>query len=382
MSVLSRVLLFLLAMAAWGAEPAPLLVLLGPAAEPWKAVAAQRGWELVALGDAPADDLTAKRVAEAVTEAAKGREIDTGRTYVAGLGASAAAAFYVVSRRPDLWTAAFAAGDDIEPAVETNRLFGANAQLIPILWLVSPQARDAAQAVRVKLLAKGFDVDLRTATTTVDQAFDWLGGHKRFPYPPKIDCETGSPVFARCYWLEIAKFDVGARNDVLLSSRVPPGPGAYLALGPFGYDKSAPGPGVLVGWLPPNYSGPLQLGDRILSVGGTSLADAHAYIRLMAGQRDERGIGVVIERGKKRERLETRIALAQRGENFTGRVQAEYLMDAHELLLITRGVAGLRLDLPSFWVPCTINWNGNDAGSASSAGCWLLSAGFPAQQCR
>jgi hypothetical protein len=382
MRILSRVLPVLLAGAAWGAEPAPLLVLLGPAAEPWQAVAAQRGWDLVALGEAAPTDLTVQRIADAVAQAAKGRVIDPDRTYVAGLGASAAAAFYAVSRRPDLWTGALAAGDDIDPAIETNRLFGTNAQLIPILWLVSPQAQDAAQAVLVKLRAKGFDVELRTATTTVEQAFDWLAGHKRFPYPPKIDCETGAPAFARCYWLEITKFDPAARNDVLLSSRVPPGPGAYLAFGPFGYDKNADGPGVLVGWLPPNYSGPLELGDRILSVGGTSLADAHAYIRYMAGQRDERGIGVIIERGKKRERLETRIALAQRGESFTGRVKAEYLQDAHELLVITRGVAGLRLDLPSFWVPCTINWNGNDAGSASAAGCWLLSAGFPAEPCR
>ena len=371
----------LVAAVSWGAEPAQLLVLLGSAPEAWTAVAAQRGWELAPLGEAQAGDDAVRRIAGAVAEAGKRRAIDPARTYIAGLGPSAAAAFYAVSRRPDLWTAALAAGDNIEPAIETNRLFGANAHLIPMLWLVSPQGQDELQTVRVKLTAKGFDLELRATPMTVEQAFDWLAGHQRYPYPPKIDCETGSPEFARCYWLEITRFDAAARNDVLLSSRIAPGPGAHLAFGPFGFDADAPGPGVVVGWLPPNYSGPLQLADRIVSVGGTAIQDGHAYVQFMAGQKDERGLGVVVERAKKRVRLETRIALAKRGEGFTAHARAEFLMDTREMLVITRGATEFRLDLPPFWVPCAINWNGNDAGRAGSEGCWLVSSGAAARKC-
>jgi dienelactone hydrolase len=373
--------LFLLAAVAFGAEPAPLVVLVGPAPETWAAVAAQRGWELAAVGEMPAGDAAVRQIAGAVEEAGKRRAIDPARIYIAGLGSSAAAAFYAVSRRPDLWTAALAAGGGVEPAIETNRLFGANAHLIPILWLMSPQDDAELGPARAKLAAKGFDIELRTAPASVDQAFDWLAGHTRFPYPPKIDCETGSPEFRRCYWLELTGFDATARNDVLPLSRVPPGPGAHLEFGPFGFDVSAPGPGVPVAWLPPNYAGPLHLSDRIVSVGGTPIKDAREYVRFMAGQRNERALGVVVERDKHRQRLETRIALAKRGENSTARVQAEYLMDTHEVLVITRGANEFRLDLPSFWVPCAVNWNGNNAGRADSAGCWVVASGAPARKC-
>jgi hypothetical protein len=56
-------------------------------------------------------------------------------------------------------------------------------------------------------------------------------------------------------------------------------------------------------------------------------------------------------------------------------------MDTHEVLIITRGASEFRLDLPSFWVPCAVNWNGNDAGRADTAGCWVVAAGAPARKC-
>jgi hypothetical protein len=89
----------------------------------------------------------------------------------------------------------------------------------------------------------------------------------------------------------------------------------------------------------------------------------------------------MVERGKQRVRLETRIALAKREENLTARVQLEFLSDTREMLVITRGAGALRLTLPDYWTPCPINWNGNDAGKALSGGCWLLTPGVPARKC-
>jgi hypothetical protein len=182
----------------------------------------------------------------------------------------------------------------------------------------------------------------------------------------------------RCYWIRIARFDAGQRNDVLLSTRVRPGSGASLALGGFGYRPSAPGPGVLVEWLPERYKGPLKLQDRIVSLAGQAVADAAAYASLLEGMTEEKGVAVLVQRGKERLRLETKIVLPKREEALTARVQAEYFPDEKDVLVITRGVGELRLDLPKYWLPAHLNWNGADMGSADEPGCWLLSAGTPA----
>src|SRR2546426_12676044 len=89
--------------------------------------------------------------------------------------------------------------------------------------------------------------------------------------------QTCALPISRCYWIEMTKFDPKQRNDVLKSTRVAPGSGASLALGPFGYDPLAEGAGVLVGWLPANYHGPLKLNDRIVSVAGKELRDGRDY---------------------------------------------------------------------------------------------------------
>ncbi|HEY1204273.1 MAG TPA: hypothetical protein VGF05_06230 [Bryobacteraceae bacterium] len=379
----ARVLAALAALAATAAaEPAPLLVFLGPGQEPFAAEAAARGWEFVAIPEALPGDAAVRQIEAAVAQAAARRAIDSTRTYLAGRGATTPAVFYAVSRRPDLWAAAVAAGGSVEPAIETNRLFGAGAQLVAILWAVPPEDRTQAAATRAKLVAKGFDIELAAKPVGIPSALDWLAAHKSDPYPASVDCETGSAEFARCYWLQIAQFDPAARNDVLAQSRLKPGPGAYLALGGFGYNLDDPGPGVLVSFLPPNYVGPLKFDDRIVSVGGTPIKDARDYVAFMAGQTEERALGVVVARGKDRPRLESRIALAKREENVTARVRAEFLMDAHQLLLITRGVAAVRFDLPSYWAPCAINWNGVEAGNADSSGCWSVTVGGVAERCQ
>jgi dienelactone hydrolase len=367
---------------ALAAEPAPLLVVLGPAPDAFRAAAAARGWEFAAVSEAPPGDATVRQIEAAVAEAASRRAIDSTRTYLVGVGASTAAVFYTVSRRPDLWAAAVASGSVVAPAIETNRLFGAGAQLIPVLWVVPAQDQAQAEADRARLAAKGFDIELSAKPVSLPNALDWLAAHKSDPYPASADCETGSAAFARCYWLQIVKFDAAARNDVLPQSRVKPGPGAYLALGGYAYKLDDPGPGILVIALAPNYVGPLKLNDRIVSVGGTAIKDARDFAAFLAAQTEERGLGVVVMRAKDRLRLESRIALAKREENITARVRGEFLMDGHQLLLITRGVGALKVDLPSYWTPCTINWNGTQAGSAASGGCWMVTLGGTAERCQ
>ena len=191
-------------------------------------------------------------------------------------------------------------------------------------------------------------------------------------HPSKADCETGNLAFGRCYWIRIARFNAGQRNDVLSSTRVRPGSGASLALGGFGYRASAPGPGVLIEWLPEGYKGPLKLQDRIVSLAGRTVENAAAYLSLMEGMTEEKGVAVLVQRGKERVRLETKVVLPKREEVLTARVQAEYFSDGKEVLIITRGVGELRLDLPEYWLPARLNWNGNDMGAADKPGCWVL----------
>ena len=369
-------LLLFAAALACAAEPAPLVVLLGSGAEGWKAEAAARGWETESIPEPVPNDAGVRAIEAALAAARKRRDIDADRTYVAGQDLAGAAVFYAVSRRPDLWAAALSAAGNPGAAIDTNRLFGANASLVPILWTGTPNPE-----FKKKLTAAGFELETREGDVSLRQAFDWLAAHKREPFPPKIDCETGNLNFARCYWASIEKFDGAQRNDVLLSSRVLPGSGAYLALGGFGFNVDAPGPGVLVSWLAPNYSGPLKLEDRIVAVGGKPVADARAYVDFMAAQKDERPLGVMLERGKQRIRLESRVALAKREETGTARFQLEFLSDAREIQIITRGVGALRLTLPEYWTPAPVNWNGSDLGKAEAAGCYLLAPGAPARKC-
>jgi hypothetical protein len=154
---------------------------------------------------------------------------------------------------------------------------------------------------------------------------------------------------------------------------VPPGSGASLGLGPFGFNPGAPGPGVLVGYLPPDYKGKLKLEDRIVSVGGRAIRDARDYMEMMDQVTEEKTVAIVVQRGKERIRVETRIALPQREELLTARLQAEFILDGRVLQVITRNIAALKLRIPEAWVPSTVNWNGNEAGPVPAAGCWLLS---------
>lgn len=205
------------------------------------------------------------------------------------------------------------------------------------------------------------------------EIFDWLATHQRDPFPTTADCETGSLVFTRCYWVEITKFDPAESNDVLDSTRVAPlASGAALALGPFGFNPADPGPGVLVASLPEKYSGPLKLNDRIIALGGKQLKDGAEYAQILYQAVEEKPVVVMVARGKEHIRLETRIVVSPRAEPLTARVRAQYLPDLQEVEVVSRAITQMKVTLPESWLPVKINWNGTELANASAAGCWLL----------
>ena len=78
-------------------------------------------------------------------EAEKRLPVDTSRVYLAGQGDAASALFYVVTRIPDLWAAAVAAGGSPRAAIDSNRLFAANTTNLPVLWLFANKGRGVAR---------------------------------------------------------------------------------------------------------------------------------------------------------------------------------------------------------------------------------------------
>lgn len=363
-------------------QAAPLLVFLPGAPGQWLPPAGLRGWALVVVENAPTGDAGVKAIEAAIEQAKNKQPVDPRRVYLAGRDESAALVFYAVSRRPDLWAAAAAISGDPTAAIETNRLFSANAQLVPFLWVTEPQEREALAAVRARLSSVRFPVEHRPPSEVgYDQLFAWFAEHTRDEFPEKVDCETGSAEFARCYWAAITKFDPARRNDVLEATRVPPGSGARLAAGGFVLAADAPGPGARVASLAPDYKGPLKIDDRIVAIAGKEILDARQYAQLLIEWTEAKTVGIMVQRGKERMRLETAIVLAAREEKATARVQAQFLPDTRELLVITRGVAELRVNLPPYWTPCPINWNGDDMGTVAEGGCWILAAGVKARKC-
>jgi hypothetical protein len=306
----------------------------------------------------------------AVLEATKNGSVDPARIYMMGRAGSAAAVFYAVSRVPDLWAAAVALGGSPQPAIDSDRLFTANFTNVPVLWL---SAGPQDQALAGKLKAAGMNLEWRGGEAfEVESILDWLVGHTRAEYPGAIDCETNSPTFARCYWIRMTRFDAAERNDVLPSSRLQAASSAALDLGGFGYKPDDSGPGILVASLPEKYSGLLKMGDRIVALDGKDLADARRYADLMAQIKDERAAVVLVQRGKDRIRIETRIALPKRAPVVTARVQANYLPEDHEVQIVSRAVTEMRVTVPRQWVPAVLNWNGVPLEKLESPGCRLL----------
>jgi hypothetical protein len=306
---------------------APLLVTLD-AWEGWKPATAERGWQWMTFEQDACND-TAVKALEA--QIAQRPDVDRSRVYLLGRGDSAACAFYAVSRLPDLWTAAVAVGGDPARAIETNRLFAANLSMVPMLWVVKPDS------MRRKIPG----VEEREQATIKD-ALDFFASKQRDQWPLKIDYETGSTKFLRCFWLEITKVDVTKRNDAVPISRISPGTGARLAPGSFKPD------------------------DKILAINGKDPKE------FLEEARQEKDVAVMVQRGKDRVRVAAKVVIPVREEGLTVRIQAEVQPESKEILLLSRGITGLKLNLPERWAPATANWNGQGSVKMETPGCYLL----------
>ncbi len=360
--------------AARSPSQAPAIALVDAADAPqWEALAKSAGWRVITPGPAENPDARALAVAEAVRKAEAAGGIDPDRVYLAGRGGAAALVFYTVSRVPDLWAAAIAIEGSPQPAIDTGRLFGANFQHVPVLW-VGNRAGD--QALAARLDDAGIHVEWRAADQSLTDAalLAWMGARSREPFPARIDCETNSPAFAGCYWIRMTKFDAGERNDVLPSTRIAAAPSAALDLGGFGFHPTDPGPGVLVSMLPPKYSGPLKVGDRILELEGRPIGDARQYIQAMAKYTEEKPVVVTVERGRERMRVETRVLLPRREPLVTARVQAEYLPSEKQVQIVSRTVTEMRVTVPPAWAQgAQLFWNGLMLDKLEGPGCLVLS---------
>jgi predicted esterase len=359
------------------APKSPLLVLLGGDSKVWQAACQERGWQLLEPRSTGADsagksaDQRVKALASEVEEAEKRLPVDPNRVYLAAQGGSVSTLFYVAARLPDLWAAAVAAGGSPRAAIDSNRLFAANTTSLPVLWLFSNKDEEP---LGKKLQSAGFNLEWRElATAKPAEIFEWLGGHQRDPFPTTADCETGSPLFTHCYWVEVTRFDPAESNDVLDSTRVPPlGSGAVLGVGPFGYNPAESGPGVLVASLPEKYAGPLKINDRIVELGGKQVKNAAEFAQILYRTFEEKPVVAMVERGKEHLRLDTKIEMAPRAEPVTARVRAQYLPDLQEVEVVSRAITQMKLTLPEAWLPVKINWNGTEVANATAAGCWLL----------
>ena len=330
------------------------------------------GWRVIAAPD-DADANIDKRVQALslqVEEAVKAGTADPSRVYLAGRGDTAYMVFYAISRVPDRWAAGIALGGSAKMAIDTNRIFTANFGNTPVLW-ASTGTSDGDLAIQLK--DDGMNIEWRTANgLTNREVLEWLASHVRAEFPLTVDCETNSPTFASCYWVQLTKFDAAERNDVLPMTLVPGDAGSALDLGGFGYRGNDPGPGVGVAFVPEKYNGPLKVGDRLVSLDGKPIENAKQLRQTLEKTEATRYAVVMVQRGKDRIRVETRIVVPRREPVVTARVQGEYHPDAHQVVLISRSVTEMRVTIPQEWIPADLAWNGLTLQNVKTAGCYAL----------
>jgi predicted esterase len=338
----------------------------------WRVWTRELGWQVIAPPGTAAPDIDSRvrALAAAIESAIQSGSVDPARVYIAGRGDAVASVFYAISRMPDLWAAGVALGGSPKAALDSNRIFAANSTLVPLLWIAGDDSRPMVE----KLTAAKLNLEWQPASGFHTAALiQWLARHERDAFPLSIDCETNSPTFARCYWIQPAKFDASERNDVLASTRIPGGTGAALDLGAFEFKGDDPGPGVLVTSLPAKYSGPLKPGDRLMALDGKPLATARQYLELLEKLTEEKPATVTVQRGKERIRVETRITLPRRDSGVTARVQAQYLPAEKEIQIVSRTITEMRVTVAPQWIPATLLWNGLSLENLEEAGCWVLS---------
>ena len=356
--------------AAKAKTPAVALLDAADAAQ-WQNWAREAGWQVIVPAGAPQDIDTRVRALEtAVENAIHTGSVDPACVYIAGRGDTTAAVLFAISRVPDLWAAAAVLGGSPRAAIDTNQIFTANFTLVPVLWVSGGESKAMAE----KLAAARLNLEWMplSGEAGAGALIQWLSRHQREAFPLSVDCETSSPVFARCYWIQPTRFDAGERNDVLESTRISPGGGAALDLGAFRLQMDDPGPGLLV-TLPDKYTGPLKRGDRLMALDGKPLANPREYAAMMEKVTDEKPAVITVQRGKDRIRVETRITLPRRETAVTSRVQAQYLPAEKEIQIISRTITEMRVTVAPQWVPATLVWNGLTLENVKEAGCWVLS---------
>ncbi len=337
----------------------------------WQTWVGDLGWKVITPPASASEiDARVKALDAAVRDAIREGGVDPGRIYLAGRGAGTASLFYTIARVPDLWAAAVALGGSPEAAVTTGRIFAVNFTNVPVLW-IGPGPGEPELAGKLK--KAGVNLEWRASAGITNAAvFEWLAGHRRDEFPAAIDCETNSPSFGRCYWIQMTKFDPGERNDVLPTTRVDPGSGASLNLGNFGFKPDDPGPGLLVSFLGEKYDGPLRMGDRIMALDGKPIENPRQYAETMNRQVENRAVTVMVERGKDRIRLETSIVVPRRDPAVTARVQARFDPVSRVIEIVSRVVMEMRVTVPEHWVPGGLNWNGLAIEAIDKPGCILL----------
>ena len=352
-----------------GPAKVPALALLDPAdADAWRNLVKDLGWRVLTPEGLPANPSIDQRVL-ALAAAAQDPAVDGARVYLAGRGSAAAGVFYAISRMPSVWAAGLAVGGSPQPAIDSGRVYAINFKNAPVLW-VGANADD--QALAGKLKDGGVNLEFRSGENLpMGALFQWLAGHAREEFPDSIDCETNSPAFANCWWLRMTAFDANERNDILPTTLIPPNSGAVLDLGNASYRKDDPGPGVLVS-LPAKYSGPLKNGDRLVSLDGKPIENARQLAETLATTTEEKPVAVMVERGKSRVRLETRIVLPKRDAFATARAQARFVVEDREIQIVTRTVLQLQVNIPPPWVPSTLYWNGLALEDLKTPGCIAL----------
>jgi hypothetical protein len=357
------------------AQKTPAFALIDSADEAqWQTWAKELGWQVIApaapSGGPLAIDARVQALAAAVQEAIKSGSVDPNRVYAVGRGDEAATVFYTISRTPDLWAAGLALGGSPQAAINSNRLWAANFTDTPVMWVSSgPEEQPLAD----QLKSRGVNLEWRDGKlVTTATVFQWLAQHTRAEFPAAIDCETNSPTFARCYWIEMTKFDPNERNDVLPATLVPPGATAMLDLGNFFYKTDDPGPGLLISKLADKYSGPLKVNDRIVALEGRPIENAQQFIQTMGKMTDDRPATVTVQRGKERIRVETHILITHHDPVLSARVQGKYDAEGKQILIISRTVTEMKVTVPPAWLPASLNWNGLAIETLKDPGCHLL----------
>jgi hypothetical protein len=353
---------------------APLAVVLAPPGHPIIQQVLKQDWNVLIPEGVPTGDAGILALVQLVARAEKMPMVLPNRNFLIATGEQAWMAFYAASRAAGLFAASLADGSP-RPAMDSNRLFAANSANGTVFWTAPANQADPEE--RSRLSAAGFPFQ---PVNTVEEGITRLAGREAEEFPAQADCETGNPAFGLCHWVQILRVDAGRRNDALGTTRVKPLASATLSIGPFEYDASIAGPPVVTS-LPEGYKGPLQKDDRIVAMDGKAVDSPAAYLGILADARQEKSVTVMIQRGRDRKRVEAKIVPRQLEETFTGRLQGQYLQDAKEILLVSRGVGALRLDVPPQWVGATVNWNGEELGKEVQEGCWIAVFGGRLQRC-